>query len=346
MDSTAPSWYADVLNRLLERRDLDAETMRLVFSDLIAGRCGDVETAALLTALRAKGETAEEIAASARVLREHMVCLGTERPDVLDTSGTGGDGTGSFNISTATALVAAGTGVPVVKHGNRAVSSRSGSADVLTELGVRLHEGTDWPRRCLAETGLAFCFAPYFHPVMGRFAAVRRRLRIRTLFNCLGPLANPAGAAYQLLGVGRPELLDLLAQALAQLGSRHAFLVHGQDGLDEVSLSAPTLVREVQQGRVTAQEWTPASFGLEPCSREELAAEDARASARTIRAILDGADGAPRRIVLANTAAALLAAGRVASLPAGVHCAAEAISSGKARRVLDRLVACSEASTR
>src|SRR5439155_22938279 len=227
-------------------------------------------TAALLTALRMKGETAVEIAAAAVVLREHMVRLDTGRDDVLDTCGTGGDGTNTFNISTAAALVAAGAGVPVVKHGNRAASSRSGSADVLSALGVVVETDAAGARRCLDGAGLAFCFAPHFHPAMRHVAGLRRRLGVRTLFNCLGPLINPAEAPYQLLGVGRAEWLDPLAGALARLGVRRAFLVHAREGLDEVSLAGPTMVREVHQGRVREFEWQPRDFGLAPCSLEEL----------------------------------------------------------------------------
>jgi anthranilate phosphoribosyltransferase len=331
-----------VLATLLERRDLRAEQMRVLIEDVLAGRCGDLETAALLIALRSKGECAGEIAAAAGVLREHMVRVDTGRADLLDTSGTGGDGSGTFNISTATALVAAGAGVAVVKHGNRAVSGHCGSADVLAELGVAIVEGAPHACQCLDRAGLAFCFAPYFHPALARVAAIRRRLRVRTLFNCLGPLVNPAGAGYQLIGVGRWEWLDPLAGALAELGSRHALLVCGRDGLDEVSLAGPTLVREVQGHTVRAWEWTPDDFGLEPCGLDDLRVEGPQASAAIIRGVLDGADGPARRMVLANTAAALVAAERVKTPREGVEHAAEALASGRARQVLTRLVACSQ----
>ena len=334
-----PPWFAETLTALVDRRDLGEGAMRAVMQDVMTGRCGEAETAALLVALRMKGETAEELATAAAVLREHMVRLDTGRADVLDTCGTGGDGSGTFNISTAVALVSAGAGVPVVKHGNRAVSGRSGSADVLAALGVAVEGDAAWARRCLDETGLAFCFAPHFHPALRHVAPVRGRLQVRTLFNCLGPLANPAGAAYQLLGVGRPELLDPLAGALARLGTRRALLVCSRDGLDEVSLSGPTLVRQVERGRVSGWEWVPGDFGLAPCTLAELRADGPEESAAVIRAVLEGRGGAARRVVLANAAAALLAAERVATPAEGVARAADAVDSGRARRVLERLAA-------
>ncbi|MCI0458397.1 MAG: anthranilate phosphoribosyltransferase [Gemmataceae bacterium] len=338
------AWFAEVLAALVARRDLSRAQVRAALGAMMAGRCGEAEAAAFLVALRMKGESAEEIAAAAEVLREHMVRWepGCER--VLDTCGTGGDGTGTFNISTATALVVAGAGVRVVKHGNRSVSSRSGSADVLTALGVRVEGDGAFARLCLERAGLAFCFAPHFHPALRHIAPVRRRLGIGTLFNCLGPLANPAGAAYQLLGVGRPELLDLMAGALARLGTGRALVVCGRDGLDEVSLTAPTLVREVCGHTVRAWEWTAADFGLAPCALADLRADGPEASAALVQAVLDGADGPAMRVVLANSAAALVAAEHVDTLAQGVTLARAALTSGKARAVLARLVDCSRCS--
>jgi anthranilate phosphoribosyltransferase len=336
--SSAPPWFVPTLAALLERRDLSAMHMCQLMHGILDGSCGEVETAALLVALHTKGETADELAAAAAVLREYCLPLAAGRDNVLDTCGTGGDGSSTFNISTAAALVAAGAGVPVVKHGNRAMSSRSGSADVLVALGVRVELDVSAARRCLERAGMTFCLAPLFHPRMKQVTEVRRRLGVRTMFNCLGPLANPAGAAYQLLGVGRVEWLDRLAAALARLGTRRALLVCGRDGLDEVSLSGPTLVREVQGNAVTAAEWTPDNFGLAPCRLDDLRVERPEESAAVIRAVLRGEEGPARRIVLANAAAALLAAEKATSLPEGVAKAAQAIDSGRAQGVLNNLV--------
>jgi anthranilate phosphoribosyltransferase len=329
--------FSDVLAALIDRHDLSADQMRAVMQELMSGRSGEAEASAFLIALRMKGETAAELAAAALVLRENMVRWDPGRSQVLDTCGTGGDGSGTFNISTAAAFVAAAAGVPVVKHGNRAVSSRSGSADVLAALGLLVEGDAVRARRCLERTGLAFCFAPHFHPALRHLAALRRRLSVPTIFNCLGPLANPAGACYQLLGVGRPDLLDLMAGALARLGTAHALVVCGQDGLDEVSLSAPTSVRQIRGGCITSCEWTPGDFDLEPCRRVDLLADGPDASAVLVRQVLEGQDGPAMRVVLANAAAALFAADRVTSLTEGVTLARQAVSSGRARDILEKL---------
>jgi anthranilate phosphoribosyltransferase len=332
-----PAWFADLFAELLAGGDLDPGRMTEAFRDLLAGRVDDALTAAFLTALRVKGETAAEVAAAAQALREQMARLVPVSGPVVDTCGTGGDDAGTFNISTAAALVVAGAGVPVVKHGNRAVSSRSGSADVLRELGVNVEAGPAWAQKCLERIGFAFCFAPQFHPGMAHAARLRRRLGVRTVFNLLGPLANPASADYQLLGVGGPDLLDPLAGAVARLGVRRAVLVCGFDGLDEVSLSAPTMVRVVEGDEFRVEEWRPADFGLETVPPAELKADGPAASARVVRGVLAGGAGPARRVVLANAAAALWAAGAADTLRAGVELADVAIRSGKAARVLEQL---------
>jgi anthranilate phosphoribosyltransferase len=332
-----PLWFTDLFPALLAGQPLPAAGVTEAVRDLVAGRVDDARAAAFLTALRMKGETADEIAAAAIVLREQMVRLVPVSGPVLDTCGTGGDDSGTFNISTAAALVAAGAGVPVVKHGNRAVSSKSGSADVLRELGAPIESGAEWAQKCLDRCGFAFCFAPHFHRGMAHVAQLRRRLGIRTVFNLLGPLANPANAPYQLLGVGKPELLDPLAGAIAQLGTRQAVLVCSADGLDEVSLAAPTRVRVVRGEEYESVEWNPSDFGLAAVSVRAIKATDPAESAAIIRGVLNGGDGPARRIILANAAAALWAAEAVTTLREGVERADASIKTGHARAVLEQL---------
>lgn len=337
MELPKPGWFAPAMRLLLIGEPLDAVLAAAAFRDLLAGRVEDAYASAFLTALRIKGESALEIATAARALREQMVQLVPVSGPVVDTCGTGGDDLGTFNISTAAAFVVAGAGVPVVKHGNRAVSSRSGSADVLRELGVPIDSGVEWSQKCLDRIGFAFCFAPHFHPGMAHVGNLRRKLGIRTIFNLLGPLANPAGAEYQLIGVGNPELLETLTGAAAELGPRRAILVCGCDGLDEVSLAGPTLVRIVEGEQFRSLVWTPADFGLDAVRAEEIRADGPAGSAAIIREVLDGEAGPALRIVLANAAASLLAADAVKNLREGVERAEESIASGKANRVLERM---------
>ncbi|HEV3145852.1 MAG TPA: anthranilate phosphoribosyltransferase [Gemmataceae bacterium] len=337
-----PVVLANLLAILAERRPMAEDLMRAAMREMMAGAWDEGQIASFLSELRKKGETGEEIAAAASILRENMVRLDTGPVKALDTCGTGGDGLGTFNISTAAALVAAGAGVPVVKHGNRASTGRTGSADVLAALGLEVDSDSTFAKRCLEQSGFAFCFAPRFHPAMRHVVSARRRLGFRTLFNCLGPLANPAGACYQLIGVGHLDWLDPMADAVNRLGTRRALLVYGRDGMDEVSLAAPTSVREVQNGQVASWEWTASDFGLAPCSLEELKSEGARESADRILAILHGEDSPAARVVLANASAALLAAGRAETPVQGVDLARDAIKTGKAHRVLERLLACSK----
>ncbi|HEV3203240.1 MAG TPA: anthranilate phosphoribosyltransferase [Gemmataceae bacterium] len=338
MASNSPDGFSNILALLMARQELSENRMRHALESMLTGKWDEVEIAAFLIALRMKRETGSELATAAQVLREHMVRFETLCPGVLDTCGTGGDGLETFNISTATAFVVAGAGVPVVKHGNRASSSRSGSADVLAILGLPIDADMAVTRLAFEKTGLAFCFAPLFHPGLRRVGPVRRRLGVRTLFNCLGPLANPASAPYQLLGVGWPELLDPLAGALAHLGTRHAFLVSGHDGLDEVTLAGPTRVREVRMNQVFRLEWTPEDFGLAPCSVEDLQVQSPQASAALVRDVLAGKPGPATRVVLANAAAAVLAAERVGSLPEGVALADKTLADGKPQNILNQLM--------
>ncbi|MCE9532688.1 MAG: anthranilate phosphoribosyltransferase [Planctomycetes bacterium] len=337
MSPTRSSWFAQSIPLLIERNELPSALLAEALRAMTSGSVDESEAAAFLIALRMKGESANDISTAVQVLREKMGKLAHPSGPVLDTCGTGGDGSGTFNISTAVALVVAAAGCRVVKHGNRSVSSRSGSADVLLELGVPIEKGPEWAQSCLDRFGFAFCFAPTFHPVLANIGPLRRKLGVRTIFNWLGPLLNPAAAEYQLLGVGNPDFLDPLAGALCQLGIRQAFLVSGADGLDEVSLSTTTHVRHVRDGRILSKMWNPLDFGLKPATLEDLRADGPEASAAVIRAILGGQDGPPRRIVLANSAAALFAAEQVASLPDGVARAVQAIDSGAARELLDRL---------
>ena len=339
MQLPRPAWFDPAFAALLNGDDVPADVQTTLFRDLLAGRVEEALAAALLTALRMKGESAAEIAAAASALREQMLRLVTTSGPVLDTCGTGGDESGTFNISTAAAFVAAGAGVPVVKHGNRAVSSRSGSADVLRELGVPIESGVEWAQKSLDRVGFAFCYAPHFHPGMAHVAPLRRKLGVRTIFNLLGPLANPAGADFQLIGVGNADLLDVLAGALAELNVHRAVLVCGFDGLDEVTLAAPTMVRVVEGDQFYAEEWDRTDFGLEGVALSDIQAANATDSAATVRRVLAGEDGPARRIVLANAAAALWVSGRVPNLRAGVEMAEESIGSGAARGVLARLVA-------
>jgi anthranilate phosphoribosyltransferase len=319
--------------------------MRDTIDGVMAGRFSEDQIARLLLGLNCKGETVAEVAGAAAAMRKHVTPIRSKRTGVIDTCGTGGDGSQTFNISTAAALVVAATGVPVAKHGNRGVTSRSGSADVLAALGVNIEADVPCVQACLDELGICFCFAPLLHPAMKRVAAVRRRLSVPTIFNILGPLANPARAAYQLIGVGRAALRPLLAEALAMLGTDRAVVVHGQDGMDEVSLSGPTDATVVSEGRVLEMQWTPEEFGLPRCSREELTVEGPGQSAAVIRTVLAGRPGPDRDMVVANAAAALWTTGRSPSLPACVGHAAKAIDSGAAALLLERLVECTNRRT-
>jgi anthranilate phosphoribosyltransferase len=331
------------LSRLAAGENLTQQEMEEVIDQLLLGTVPENETAVLLTALRSKGETADEIAGAARALRRHMIPIRTTRTDVIDTCGTGGIGSDLFNISTAAAIVVAAAGVPVAKHGNRSVTSKSGSADVLAALGVNIDAPVPLVERCLNELGICFCFAPQLHPAMKQVAAVRKKLGFATIFNLLGPLCNPAGATRQLLGVGKRELAPTMADVLARLGTEFTLVVHGTDGLAEVSLSAPTEVIGVMGTRIQRFTWRPDTFGLNVESKEWLRIENAEESAALIRKILAGQTGPPHDAVVLNAAAALWIA-NIDPEPRGcAQRAAETIQSGSARRLLEEWVALSGA---
>jgi anthranilate phosphoribosyltransferase len=320
-----------------EGRNLSMEQMAAALGQIMDGAGEEEQIARLLAALHRKGETVAEVAGAAAAMRERMTPIRSTRGDAIDTCGTGGDGSKTFNISTAAALVAAAAGAAVAKHGNRGITSRSGSADVLAALGVNVEADVPCVERCLDELGICFCFAPLLHSAMKHVAAVRKRLATPTIFNSLGPLVNPASAPFQLLGVGRTDLQPLLAEALLMLGVRRALVVHGADGLDEITLGGVTDVIEVGDGRLRRFQWQPTDFGLEPAGRETMIVSGPAESATLIRDILDGRRGPPRDIVVANAAAAIWTVGLEPQLPRCVGRAQEAIDSGAARELLARL---------
>lgn len=326
-----------VVQRVEAGQSLSVAEMEETMDVVIQGQCPEDLVARLLLALRRKGETVEEVAGAAAALRKHVCPIRSRRSDVLDTCGTGGDGSRTFNISTAAALVAAAAGVPVAKHGNRAVTSRSGSADVLAALGVNIEADVARVEACLEELGICFCFAPLLHQAMRHVAPVRKRLGVPTIFNLLGPLTNPAGATRQLLGVGRRDLQPLLAEALRLLGTRRAVVVHGLEGLDEVSLSGPTCAAQVGPDGVQWFQWEPADFGVPAQAMDDLVVEGPQHSAEVIRRVLAGQRGPARDVVILNAAAALWVAGRAESPAACARMAAEAIDSRAAETLLARL---------
>ena len=310
------------------------------FNQIICGGCSEGEVARWLLALNRKGPSVSEVAGAALALRRKMTPIRSSRPELLDTCGTGGDQLHTFNVSTAAALVTAAAGVPVAKHGNRGASSRSGSAAVLVVLGVNIEADVARVERCLDELGICFCFAPLLHSAMKHVGPVRKKLGVPTIFNILGPLINPAGASRQLLGVGRAELRPLLAEALVLLGTARSVVVHGSDGLDEVTLTGPTEVTEAT-GQVRHFRWAPADFGLGCIELKNIQVSGPEQSAATIREVLAGQTGPARDIIVANAAAALWTAGAVPSPLAGAQRAAEAIDSDAASDLLSRLVALS-----
>jgi len=325
----------------VQGHEVPAPLLEAAFGEIVAGDASEAEIAGLLVALRTKGETVGEIVAAARALRAHADTAEAD-PRAVDTCGTGGDGAETFNVSTAAAFVVAGAGVPVAKHGNRSASSRCGSIDLLEALGVRVDLSTAESARLLAEVGVAPFFARRAHPAMRHVAPVRARLGIRTLMNCLGPLLNPVGVRHQLVGVYDAALVEPLAEALGRLGARRALVVHGDDGLDEITTTAPTRAALFAEGRVEALTLTPEEVGLPRAHPEALRGGDVEENVTLVRAILAGQPGAARDVVVANAGAALFVAGAVTDWPAGVARAGESLDAGAAAERLDALVRASQ----
>lgn len=339
----------DALHRIANhRQSLSRERAREVMTEVLSGQCSDTQIAALLVALHMKGETVEEIVGFAEAIRAAATPLelptssvldasGTGRDALVDTCGTGGDTSGTFNISTATAFVVAGAGVRVAKHGNRSLTSKCGSADVMEALGVNIAMPAPQTAACLAQVGIAFLFAPAMHSAMKHVQTARRELHLRTVFNLLGPLTNPARATCQIVGVYSADLVEKLAEALSMLGLRRALVVHGSDGLDEITITGPTRIAEVREGQVRSYEVTPEEFGLQRATLDEISGGDATRNAMLIREVLSGTKSPRRDVVLLNAAAALVAAGQADHLRDALPLAVTAIDSGAGDRKLAAL---------
>ena len=340
----------EAITKVVQRQDLTREEAYRVMKHIMSGQATDAQIAALLTALRMKGETVEELTGFAQVMREKVTAVetrqavgtalsGTGREMLVDTCGTGGDAKGTFNVSTATAFVVAGAGIPVAKHGNRSVSSLCGSADVIEALGVNLELPPERVGRCIDEVGIGFLFAPLLHTAMRYVMVARREIRIRTVFNILGPLTNPARATAQVIGVYDRALTEVMATVLNHLGCHRAFVVHGMDGLDEISNTAETKISEVKAGRVQTYAVKPEDFGVPRATLADLRGGDAEENARIIRQILEGVQGPKRDIVLLNAGAAIVAGGGARSIQEGILLAEKSIDSGAAQEKLEKLVA-------
>ncbi len=328
----------DAISALVnDRRDLSEDEAADALDDVFRGEATPALLSAFLVALRMKGETVDEIVGMARTMRDHSLRVEADGP-LLDTCGTGGDGRGTFNVSTAAAFVAAGAGARVAKHGNRAMSSRCGSADVLEALGARIDLSPEQVAQCIEETGFGFMFAQTFHPAMKHAAPTRRELGVRTAFNILGPLTNPAGAQHQLIGVAQPEMAGLMAAALDRLGSRHVLVIHGHDGSDELTLDGPNPVYEIDKGESVEYTIDPRRLGLPTAVPNAIQGGTPEENAEMLTALLDGEAGAMRDIVLLNSAAALVAADIVPNVRDGLQTAAESIDSGAAKERLTTFV--------
>jgi anthranilate phosphoribosyltransferase len=340
---------AEALKKVVDKVDLTAEEAESVLEQIMTGESTNAQLAALLTALRMKGETVEELAGFARVMRRKATQVnpisrqatsigGTGREALIDTCGTGGDVSGSFNVSTATAFVVAGAGVRVAKHGNRSVSSRCGSADVVEALGVKIDLPAERIAECIDEIGIGFLHAPLLHGAMKHVAPVRTQLGIRTIFNMLGPLTNPAGANAQLIGVYAPHLTEVLAQVLARLGTKRALVVHGSDGMDEITITSSSKVTELREGKISTYTVTPEECGLARASLKDILGGSAAENAAIIQRVLNGDKGPRSDIVTLNAAAAFVASGKAANIMEGVQVARASIDSGAAAKKLDQLI--------
>ena len=333
----------DAIARLLDGHDLSREAARDVMDTIMSGGATPAQIGAFLVALRLKGETADEIAGAAEAMRAHVIPVHPQRSDLVDTAGTGGDGGKTFNISTAAALVAAAAGAGVAKHGNRSISSLSGSADVLEQLGFELDLAPERIALSIDSLGFGFMFAPTHHPAMKHAAPVRRELAARTVFNVLGPLTNPAGARAQVVGVYSPLLVPVIADVLSKLGAHRAFVVHGAGGIDELSPAGPNLVCEVVDGAVRRREIDPLELGIPRCDPNDLRGGTAEENADSIRQTFAGANGGRRSAILLNAAGAIAAGGHAADLREGLEIAREALDSGAAAERLEQLAAFSRA---
>ncbi len=334
----------EAIATLVDGRSLTTEDAASVMEEIMGGEVTPAQFGAFVTALRLKGETVDEITGLAKTMRAKAIPVTIAEP-VVDTCGTGGDGSHTFNISTVAAFVAAGAGLKVAKHGNRAMSSQCGSADVLEALGVKIDLNAEQVQRCLQEVGIGFMFAPVFHPAMKYASAPRREIGIRTVFNIIGPLTNPAGARAQVLGVADGSLLEKLALVLQSLGCHHVLVVHGEDGLDEITVTGKTQVCELKDGRTEGYSISPEDFGLSRASLDNLKGGTAGENAALLRSILAGALGPQRDVVLMNAAAVLLVGGKVGTLQEGMSLAKEVIDSGHASAKLEQLIKLSQSLT-
>ncbi len=328
----------EAIAKVVDKVDLSEEEMESTMDEIMSGEATPAQIGSLITALRMKGETVEEITGAARLMRKKAVEIRSSSQSLVDTCGTGGDRSHTFNISTAAAFVVAGTDLKVAKHGNRSVSSQCGSADVLESLGINIEAKKEVVEKCLEEIGIAFLFAPLLHGAMKHAIGPRREMGIRTIFNVLGPLTNPAQAKAQVIGVYDGKLTEPLAQVLGRLGSKHSFVVHGSDGLDEITLTGETRISELKEGEVSTYQIKPEDFGLKTCGKDTLLGGDKQNNANIIQEILKGAKGPRRDIVLLNSAAAIVAGDKAKDFKEGIELARNSIDSGGASEKLKKLI--------